>query len=105
MRYQLTDERVAQLVDVAETLLADIARGVHACTRHEPEAAQVFAGRVGRRSGAMSTKEKIASLLVVAGASAALDLYAKALARRSLTAYVPEEVVGAWFRLTLLLAA
>ncbi len=34
VRYELSDPRVAQLVGLAEELLADVARGVYACTRY-----------------------------------------------------------------------
>ncbi|MFQ5569620.1 MAG: ArsR/SmtB family transcription factor [Rhodothermales bacterium] len=38
VRYQLSDPRVAELIRLAEELLADVARGVYACTRYkEPE--------------------------------------------------------------------
>ncbi len=33
--YQLSDERVATLLSLAEELLADVARGVYECTRYE----------------------------------------------------------------------
>ncbi len=32
--YHLSDDRVGELLDLAETLLADVARGVYACTRY-----------------------------------------------------------------------
>jgi DNA-binding transcriptional ArsR family regulator len=32
--YQLSDDRVGDLLGVAETLLADVARGVYECTRY-----------------------------------------------------------------------
>jgi DNA-binding transcriptional ArsR family regulator len=39
VRYQLSDPRVAELISLAEELLADVARGVYACTRYtQPEA-------------------------------------------------------------------
>jgi hypothetical protein len=31
--YQMSDERVGQLLHLAGVLLADVARGVHQCTR------------------------------------------------------------------------
>jgi DNA-binding transcriptional ArsR family regulator len=34
--YQLSDDRVGELLELAETLLADVARGVYACTRYNP---------------------------------------------------------------------
>src|SRR5438445_5827290 len=34
--YQLSDPRVAQLLELADTLLSDVARGVYECTRYEP---------------------------------------------------------------------
>ena len=38
VRYELSDPRVAGLIGLAEELLADVARGVYACTRYsEPE--------------------------------------------------------------------
>lgn len=39
VRYALSDPRVAQLVGLAEELLADVARGVYACTRYDEEEA------------------------------------------------------------------
>jgi ArsR family transcriptional regulator, cadmium/lead-responsive transcriptional repressor len=40
VRYQLSDERVAQLLELSDTLLADVAKGVYECTRYEvPKAA------------------------------------------------------------------
>jgi DNA-binding transcriptional ArsR family regulator len=33
-RYQLSDPRVAELLAVADSLLADVAAGVYACTRY-----------------------------------------------------------------------
>lgn len=35
--YKLSDPRVHQLLTLAETLLADVARGVYECTRYGPE--------------------------------------------------------------------
>lgn len=32
--YRLSDDRVAELLNLAEALLADVARGVHMCTRY-----------------------------------------------------------------------
>ena len=32
--YHLSDDRVGELLDLAETLLADVARGVYECTRY-----------------------------------------------------------------------
>jgi ArsR family transcriptional regulator, cadmium/lead-responsive transcriptional repressor len=32
--YQLSDDRVGQLIEVAETLVADVAKGVYQCTRY-----------------------------------------------------------------------
>src|SRR2546422_4355302 len=34
--YQLSDTRVAALLELADTLLSDVARGVYECTRYEP---------------------------------------------------------------------
>jgi DNA-binding transcriptional ArsR family regulator len=34
VRYQFSDERVAQLISLADELLADVARGVYECTRY-----------------------------------------------------------------------
>lgn len=34
VRYELSDPRVAQLIGLAEELLADVARGVYVCTRY-----------------------------------------------------------------------
>lgn len=36
--YQLSDPRVNEILNVASSLLADVARGVYECTRYEPEA-------------------------------------------------------------------
>jgi DNA-binding transcriptional ArsR family regulator len=38
--YSLSDRRVADLLAMAEQLLADVARGVYDCVRYEPEAAK-----------------------------------------------------------------
>lgn len=35
VRYQLSDERVAGLLEQADALLADLARGVYECTRYD----------------------------------------------------------------------
>lgn len=35
VRYQLSDPRVAELIRLAEELLADVAHGVYACTRYK----------------------------------------------------------------------
>jgi DNA-binding transcriptional ArsR family regulator len=35
--YQLSDPRVAKLLELAEELLSEVARGVYECTRYEPE--------------------------------------------------------------------
>jgi DNA-binding transcriptional ArsR family regulator len=32
--YQLSDDRVGELIGLAETLVADVARGVYQCTRY-----------------------------------------------------------------------
>ena len=34
--YQLSDQRVAALLGLADELLSDVARGVYECTRYEP---------------------------------------------------------------------
>lgn len=34
VRYQLSDERVAKLLSLADELLADVAQGVYECTRY-----------------------------------------------------------------------
>jgi ArsR family transcriptional regulator, cadmium/lead-responsive transcriptional repressor len=34
VRYRLSDERVAQLLNLADELLADVAKGVYQCTRY-----------------------------------------------------------------------
>lgn len=36
--YQLSDQRVAGLLELADELLRDIARGVYECTRYTPDA-------------------------------------------------------------------
>lgn len=36
VRYELSDERVAALLGLAEELLADVAKGVYECTRYAP---------------------------------------------------------------------
>ncbi|KAB8314366.1 winged helix-turn-helix transcriptional regulator [Tolypothrix campylonemoides VB511288] len=33
--YQLSDERIAQLLDLADELLADVAKGVNSCDRYD----------------------------------------------------------------------
>lgn len=33
--YRLSDDRVGELLDLAESLLADVAQGVYACTRYD----------------------------------------------------------------------
>lgn len=33
--YRLSDDRVAELIALAETLLADVAKGVYLCTRYD----------------------------------------------------------------------
>ena len=38
VRYQLSDPRVDELIGLAEELLADVARGVYACTRYNQSA-------------------------------------------------------------------
>ena len=37
VRYSLSDDRVAELLNVADELLADVAKGVYECTRYEVE--------------------------------------------------------------------
>lgn len=37
VRYELSDERVGQLVRLAENLLADVAHGVYTCTRYDTD--------------------------------------------------------------------
>lgn len=39
-QYQLSDERVAMLLELAADLLADVARGVYECTRYQEPKAQ-----------------------------------------------------------------
>lgn len=36
--YQLSDDRVGELLSLAESLLADVARGVYQCTRYDEPA-------------------------------------------------------------------
>lgn len=38
--YQLSDDRVGELIEVAEALVADVARGVYACTRYNVRATE-----------------------------------------------------------------
>lgn len=40
VRYELSDPRVGDLIDLGEELLADVAHGVQACTRYDIEAGQ-----------------------------------------------------------------
>lgn len=40
VHYRLSDPRVAELLSLAETLLAEVAQGVYACTRYDAEAAR-----------------------------------------------------------------
>lgn len=37
VRYQLSDQRVEQLLRLADELLADVAKGVYECTRYNPK--------------------------------------------------------------------
>jgi ArsR family transcriptional regulator, cadmium/lead-responsive transcriptional repressor len=37
VRYQLSDERVASLMSLADTLVAEVARGIYECTRYTRE--------------------------------------------------------------------
>ena len=37
VRYSLSDDRVAELLNLADELLADVAKGVYECTRYEIE--------------------------------------------------------------------
>ena len=39
--YQLSDDRVGQLIEMAETLVADVAKGVYQCTRYNLPATDV----------------------------------------------------------------
>ncbi len=43
--YHLSDDRVGELLELAESLLADVARGVYECTRYNAPASE---GRVRR---------------------------------------------------------
>lgn len=40
--YQLSDPRVAKLLEVAEELLSEVARGVYECTRYASEQPAIF---------------------------------------------------------------
>ena len=40
VKYRLSDDRVAALLTLADTLLADVARGVYECTRYEGKESQ-----------------------------------------------------------------
>lgn len=40
VHYSLSDERVGELLNLADELLADVARGVYECTRYEAEEAR-----------------------------------------------------------------
>ncbi|WP_118827230.1 ArsR/SmtB family transcription factor [Salinibacter ruber] len=51
VRYELSDERVAGLVVLAEGLLADIANGVYACTRYD-------SGRVDETDASQTKTQK-----------------------------------------------
>src|SRR5574341_2543118 len=44
VHYQLSDERVGQLLDLARELLADVAKGVYLCTRYEVKGGQADDG-------------------------------------------------------------
>lgn len=55
VRYELSDERVAGLVALAEGLLADIAGGVYACTRYDSGGAEADEADVGESEGAGGT--------------------------------------------------
>jgi len=57
--YQLSDDRVGQLIEVAETLVADVARGVYACTRYNVRATEAAADQAQRPS--TTTKPRHAS--------------------------------------------
>jgi DNA-binding transcriptional ArsR family regulator len=48
VRYCLSDDRVSELLRLADGLLADVARGVYLCTRYEPDGET--AGVAGERS-------------------------------------------------------
>lgn len=37
VKYRLSDDRVAELLELADILLADVARGVYECTRYDIE--------------------------------------------------------------------
>jgi ArsR family transcriptional regulator, cadmium/lead-responsive transcriptional repressor len=37
VHYELSDPRVGQLLELADSLLADVARGVYECTRYRPK--------------------------------------------------------------------
>ena len=37
VHYQLSDKRVARLLNLADELLADVAKGVYECTRYNAE--------------------------------------------------------------------
>ena len=41
MTYQLSDDRVAEILALAESLLADVARGVYECTRYSAPMVEV----------------------------------------------------------------
>jgi DNA-binding transcriptional ArsR family regulator len=43
--YHLSDDRVGELLELAESLLADVARGVYECTRYNVPASTSRAGR------------------------------------------------------------
>lgn len=59
VRYQLSDQRVATFLHLADELLADVAKGVYECTRYartEKHQTETRRPNVGRRTVAMRSR-------------------------------------------------
>ena len=60
--YRLSDERVGRLLQLADELLSDVAKGVYECTRYGVSAARISAGEAGEAGdgiGAAKEREEI----------------------------------------------
>lgn len=57
--YHLSDDRVGELLVVAESLLADVARGVYECTRYNLRASEAQVARPSAQRGRKSTRQPI----------------------------------------------